>query len=295
MKPNVLFPVITAILGFGAGWVLKPATAPEPVVRKSPPARPAVPPPTEVAAEPAPPPVKRTQPAVRPAGAADDETLKNQLKSRDEAKLARLVEALNLNDEQKAVFLNAMNMAEGILNPEATLDPSKMLETALNAASGIEKAISGTLTPEQAAAFAALRKRSEENTIESTTQNRMGELAKLSDLSPEQREKLAGIIRENVRTSHEGRPAGLDLVLDTSVLPLGNTFIANSAVDNMIFSQGSALDPATQRSYIDLQRKNLDSQFEDYKDVLTPAQQERLRIDIEERKQALDRVGELLR
>lgn len=294
-KPVFILPLVTALIGFSAGWLLKPAPSAAPVLTQIQPPRPApAPTPEKLSDIPAesspsrPPQPREVRPEVTPP---PDESVK----SRDDAKLARLAEALNLNDEQKNALLQAMTAAEGVLNPETTLDPSKMLETAVAAGTGIEKALAAILTPEQAAAFEDLRRRANDNSIENIAQSRLSSVAKLTDLSPEQREQILATLRSDVRTSHEARPAGIDLVLDTSVLPTGSTFVAESSVDFLLHSDPSGDPNQIHASFREKQRASLDAQLDLYKSILTPAQYARMKLEVDERKAALDRITELTR
>lgn len=292
MKPSVILPVVTAAAGFAAGWLLKPSPDLPPAAEVKPARREALRP-APTAAEP-------TSEMTRPGSAASPPAANRQqddsgnvaIQSLDDAKMARLTEALNLNPEQQQAILKAMTTSEAALNPEEKLDPLKMLDIAVGAGIALEKELASILSPEQAAAFTSLRKRSQDNSIETSTQDRVATVSKLTDLSPEQREMALQRERETVRKNFESRPRGLDLVLDTSILPTGPRFIAESSVESLRLLGGS--DPEKQaENFRDLQRQNLDARAELYKDILTPAQQARLQLDIQEKKRVIDRVAEL--
>jgi len=293
-KPTLILPIVTAIAGFAAGWLVKPAPDAASTVAAPKPARrePASPAPTrpEPLTEP------REAPARTPnlsANRKPEAEIQAQIKSVDDAKMARLTEALNLTSGQQAELLRVMTTAQATLNPEEKLDTLKMLDIAAGAGAAIEKSLASILSPEQVAALAALRERTRQNSIETNSQKQVSTFAKLIDLSPEQREKITDRIRDGVRQSYEARPQGLDLVLDTSPLPTGSTFVADSSIDSLRLLTGGPNANENIEAFRDVQRRNLDAQAEQYNDLLTPAQQAQLKLDIEERKRALDRVAEI--
>ncbi|RYD25316.1 MAG: hypothetical protein EOP87_24645 [Verrucomicrobiaceae bacterium] len=215
-----------------------------------------------------------------------------EIRSRDDAKLARLTEALNLNDDQKAEVLKAIAAARATLEPEGGIQADKLLDTATQAGAELEKAILATLTPEQAAAFAALRKRVQDSGVETASQEQASQFSKLTDLSPEQREMILDRIRGDVRKDYDGRPQGLDLLLDTSPLPTGSAFLTGTSLASMPYMGGGPDAEEKIAAFRDLQRQNLDAQVDKYKDILTPAQLSRLQLDIEEKKRVLDLISE---
>lgn len=295
MKTQLIFPIATAFLGFAAGWLLKPGASPAPAIVSQPPPRPERQAPAAPEAEP-PPVTGRSTPSDRQSRTfeAPKPTL-DGIQSRDDAKFARLVEALSLNEDQQKILSDAVKQAEATLNPETRLDPELVLEAALEAASTVEKALAASLTPEQAAAFQALRERAKQNTIENNSQRQISDLSKITDLSPEQRDQMLGAVRDELAARYQSRPAGLDLMMESSVLPLGGTFVSESGVERMLFNKAQPEGTDRDVAFTELQKKNLDAEFERYKPFLTPAQAARLQVDIEERKKAVDAVRELLR
>lgn len=297
MKPSVVLPIITAIAGFGAGWLLKPAPgssgeastpAPQRPTRETPAPSQIEPPPPEATAEhPAP------KTPLRPA--PDRQQVDDDIHSQDDAKLARLMEALSLNDAQKEEVLKAVAAAKATLEPEGGIDSAKLLEIAGKAGADLEKAILAMLTPEQVTAFTALRERSLENSVETNAQDQISKLAKLTDLSPEQRQIMLDRARDEVRTEYAERSPGLDLLLDTSPLPTGSAFITGSSLTAMTYLSADADPSKAMEDFRNEQRRNLDAQVEKYKDILTPAQLSRLQLDIDEKKRVLDLLDERLK
>jgi len=294
MKPSVILPIVTALAGFGVGWLVKPAP-PAADAARSPSARipeRKVPDSAPTIIEPSRESTERPA-AVRPqAELRSAEGAIQNIASQDDAKLARLTEALNLNDDQKAEVLKAIEAARASMEPEDGLDAGKLLDTAVKAGVDLEKAILATLTPEQAAAFTALRKRLQDNSVETVSQEKASKFVMLTDLSPEQRDMILDRIRGDVRKEHDERPQGLDLLLDTSPLPTGSAYIASSSLASMPFMTGGADANEKINAFRESQRQNLDAQVDRYKDILTPAQLSRLQLDIEEKKRILDLISE---
>lgn len=294
MKPSVVLPIVTAIAGFGVGWLVKPAPEPSGVALspagKPPVRKPAGPDPTPI--EPAREPAERPSPQTPLMARESPQQAAQNILSRDDAKLARLIEALNLNEDQKAEVLKAITAARTTLEPEGGIEAEKLLDTAAQAGADLEKAILATLTPEQAAAFAALRKRVQDSSVETASQEQASKFSKLTDLSPEQREAILDRIRGDVRKEHDERPQGLDLLLDTSPLPTGSAYLTGTSIASMPYMTGGADANEKLEAFRDLQRRNLDAQADKYKDILTPAQLSRLQLDIEEKKRVLDFISE---
>lgn len=295
MKPLVILPIITAIAGFGIGWLVKPAqeapasTATKRPVRETPRPAPTEPEPTEEQAQDTRKPRTDLATPSTTQAVADD----SSIKSLDDAKMARLIEALNLNEDQQAAVKTAMEAARATLEPGEAVDPTKLMEIAALAGADLEKAMHAMLTPEQVSAFTALRKRSQDNSIEKNTQDRVSNLASLMDLSTEQRSIILDRIREGVRKEYAERPPGLDLVLDTSPIPTGSAFLADSSVASMPYLAGGPDANENLEKLQSIQRTNLDAQIEQFKDILTPAQLSRLQLDIENKKRILDKISEL--
>lgn len=299
MKPYV--PVLTAVIGIAIGWLAKPASqTPAPAApEKAAPKR-------EVSALP-----KRPTPAEevtftdRPETRPAPPSLRNlrpsvaaSTQSKDEAKMLRLAEALNLTKEQQDAILKMIAAAQAAIAPAngAPVELSANLTNAATLGGNIEKSLDGILSPEQAKAFQELRKRSDQNQIEATAQKQLSSYTEQMDLTPEQREKALERLRDSEAEKLASRPAGLSLALDTSVLPMGAAAMNSHSVELMTrLSDSTGQDPVeAQRIHMENQRIDLDNQLELYKDILSPAQQAQLKLVIEERKSFLDRANELL-
>jgi hypothetical protein len=219
--------------------------------------------------------------------------------ARDDAKMMRLSEALNLTKEQQEAILKMIAAAQAaIVLPEGTPpDSAQILTNAATLGGNIEKSLDAILTPEQAVAFQQLRKRAEQNKIEAAAQKQLSSFTDQMDLTPEQREKALERLRDSAGSKLSSRPDALSLALDTSILPLGPGALNSRSVELM---QQTSQTPGNdtveaQKAHMENQKLELDHQLELYKDILTSAQQAQLKLVIDERKSTLDRVNELLR
>lgn len=300
MKPYL--PILTAIIGIAIGWLVKPdAQNPAPVVKEQTRPKREAPAPNPEPLSPPPAAPIADRPSTRPSNPISRATMEvsgANAQSRNEAKMMRLAEALNLNKDQEAAILKMIEAAEneGSAATNAATTPQETLAAAAAIGGNIEKSLDAILTPEQAKAFKELQKRAEQNRLEAAAQKQLATYAPEMDLTPEQRAKALERIRESLEDKQSSRSAGLSLMLDNSVLPVGLGSISSRSIDSL---EQLAKNPddgtsGNQRTHIENQRADLDHQFELYKDILTPAQQAQLKLVIDERKSTLDRVNELL-
>jgi hypothetical protein len=306
MKPTFIFPIVTAVLGFSAAWLLKPApeipspnTVEKSEIRKKPaatPAESATEPETEVVQDlrtPSP-----LAPSKLPGFLPTDEERAKVTQSKDAAKMSRLTEALGLSQEQQEKLSKAFAEAIAPLAPAGgSFTPAEQYAATLAAAENLQKALNALLTPDQLKEFAALRKRSEENAIEINAQSSLANVAGQIDLSPEQRTQALERLRDSAVTQLAGRPAALSLALDNSVLPVGGSAVSEKSIETLTQLVNASENGAgeTRNSFTENHLKRLDEQLILYKGILTPAQEAQLKADIEERKATVGRVGELIR
>ncbi len=302
-KPNLLHLAITGAAAFAAGWFLKPAPSPAPEHSPSAPAetRKTGPASTRMVIEESHDPL--LEPALpEPKGQAGGPIRMEQgdeaTASRDNAKLLRLTEALGLSKEQQESLVQAIAgaLAAAGMSEGSPVDPFKILERAAAAGSGIEKAMDSILTPEQAAEFRKLRERSLANQIEAAAQKEFSVFTGQIDLTEEQRQKALTLVKSSVEERYAARPPGLDLALESSVVPIGPTGINPDSMDSLQYVMDSKGDPAAaQAAMLQRQRAELDRQVTQYEAILTPAQMEQFRASIDERKRAIDRLSRLPR
>lgn len=298
MKPQLLYTAAAVIIGFSIAWFLKPSPAPEvkkAVVAEKP--KKTTPTPStdspddmETPRQSTPLPLPST--SRKAAAGQGDETVR----SRDEARMIRLAEALGLSEEQQTALGKMIEAAQASSGdaPGTPASAFSSFENAVTLGGNIEKSLDSIFTPEQAEAFQKLRERNRANQVETTAQKEVSDLTGRIDLTPEQRQKALELVRGKVSERYASWPSGLELTLDTSVLPTGPAAISSSSADSMQFFAESEKDPAAaQTARIEKQRRALDDQLTLYGAILSPGQMALFRTEIDERKKALDRLSEI--
>lgn len=297
MKPNFILPVVTAVLGFSAAWLLKPAPEPpaaKPVVKSAEPKRPSRP--SEAFAE------NGINPRSEPAAEARRPTIASTpadeiktLENRDAGKMLRLAEALGLSPEQQNRLRQLVDEALKPLAPAGgSFSPAEQYAAAIAAGENLKNSLNAFLTPEQATAFQDLLKRAAGNKIESESQQQLAAFGGQIDLSPEQRAKALERIRTAVAEEASNQPPALSLVLDDSVLPTGPAAPSARGLDAL--ERLAKPDAAeAHSSHLQTQMERLDKQLALYQDILSPAQLAQLKATIEERKANLGRVAGFIR
>ena len=233
MKPSTLIATAAALAGFATGWLLKPAgepgasetAAPEqaagtravgagksrerdesPLVFKS------------RGGE------AKADPELATAQVAFERGFGNATERAENGRLSRLSEALGLSPEQKATMKVLLaNRSDGsrLLNG-AGVSPSEMMAQAAQAEQTFEKQLEKLLDPEQSAAFAALRQREKENTVEAKAQRDLADLIGQIDLSGNQRELALEALRGGSEEALAKLPAGWSLI-NEAASKLGGT------------------------------------------------------------------------
>jgi hypothetical protein len=274
MKSPILF-LAAVVLGFVGGWLAKPAPQSPPAPPPASPAKPVAAPASPAPAEPTPapppaapgrPPVERVQQPPLPPAAG--------VANQDEAKLARLAELLGLDKEGEDALKLALGDARAAYTAESgkALTARESLDHIVKVAGQLERAIDALLeTPEQKAAFAALRQRERDNRIETKAQREMGVLTGITDILPEQREAILAHLRERAAADAAKLPPELALAVESPALPLGPMGLTEDALLAMLRAADD--DPALAKADVfTLQARRLDEQLAFLKTVLTPAQ-----------------------
>ncbi len=280
MKRSLVLPLLTATIGFGLGGLLRPVAAPvsppsslaatpvRPTPAKPSPAATA---PSEVPAQTAPGP--HLEPPTPVAGRSDATH-----GTRNAAKMLRLIEALGLSETQQADLVQLIADSQKAATPDPPA-PAAGATTVLGqfAARGaaLEQGLSSLLTPEQSAAFEALRKRERDNRSETTAQRELANLSEVTDLSAEQRAKVLGHLRQASADELAAMPPAFALVVDSSVLPVGGPTPSTQSIQTLLQLTAGQVpeDPAAlQTKLIASQRRELDARLNLLKDILTPAQ-----------------------
>lgn len=270
MKSSYILPVFTAIAGFAVAWVAKPAAPPAPVAGK-----------TEESASGKSP--ARSGPATRPQQddgkkpkevKASDFPLADQAelgpKTRDEARMLRLTEALGLTIDQQGSIISLIEDIQS--KADGKVPVIQDLTTRGNA---IEEALAKILSPEQLAKFQELRVRERENRAEARALRMLGGAIEDIDLSPEQREQVLERLRQKAKADMQTIPASATLLLDKSMLPTNNKELS---VDGVLLlaqmgEEVTSLDAGeAHEKILTRQRQELEDVLECYDGVLTSGQ-----------------------
>lgn len=289
MKSQHLLPALAALIGFGTAWLVKPA----------PPA-----PPAADAAHPDASPASgsRTRPGFDRESSANrrpqevsaaDFPLAEQAdqgpKSRTEAKMNRLVEALGLTLEQQAKLIAAVEAARAKAG-----DDKPVIEDFANRGRELLEALKSILSPEQLAAFEEIRERERDNMIESRAQDRLAKVLKEIDLSPGQREELLARLKQFERTQIQEVPAAATLLLSTSILPTEQTDLTMDGVLALTRMGEAPAHPEDMRAaHLALQNRQqglLEDELRCFEGILTPGQMSQYHAMLNERKQIMEQV-----
>ena len=291
MKPQYLLPVIAAAIGFSVAWIAKPG--PPPLVDNSPAA----------AGKPEPKkPVRNESPHSRPSSMAEkrptevksgDFPLANLAdqgpKTRIEAKMLRLTEALGLSIDQQGEIIRVTEETKA-----AASDSVPVIVDLATRGKALEEALAKILTPEQLAKFEELRTRERENRIEARAQRSLTQIIEEIDLSPGQRDEVLARLRQAAKTQIQAIPAAATLLLNTSMLPIESKDLT---VDGVLVLNQLAEAPASpdhpmeaHQKVIQRQRQELEERLQCFDGVLTAGQMGQVHAAIAERRANLDQL-----
>jgi len=290
MKPQYLLPVIAAAIGFSVAWIAKPASPP---LAESPAA----------AGKPDPKkPARNESPHSRPSSMAEkrptevksgDFPLANLAdqgpKTRIEAKMLRLTEALGLSIDQQGEIIRATEETKA-----AASDSVPIIVDLATRGKALEDALAKILTPEQLAKFEELRIRERENRIEARAQRSLSQIIEEIDLSPGQRDEVLARLRQAAKTQIQSIPAAATLLLNTSMLPIESKDLS---VDGVLVLNQLAEPPASpdnpmeaHQKVIQRQRQELEERLQCFDGVLTAGQMGQVHAAIAERRANLDQL-----
>lgn len=290
MKSRLLLPALTAAIGFSVAWIVKPAStaqhtetanaAGKPVSGKNP--RPDSP-------RDRPRPGAGQRPAEPDSGAISlAEAAEQGPKTREEARMLRLTEALGLSIDQQGEILKAIEQATA-----ATGDPLSGIEDLAAKGRRIEEALAKVLTPAQLAAFAALRERERENRIEARAQRGLMRVIEEIDLSAAQRDETLARLRLAEKRRIQSIPAAATLLLDTSVLPVGPGGISvDGALSIARLTEPANLETPLQafQHMQQQQRENLEEKLQCFDGILSPGQMGQYHAILAEERALLERL-----
>ncbi len=283
MKRYIL-PAATALAGFAIAWAVKPA-------EQSAAAAPASGTPQARAAT-------QRGASVLPAGKRPKEVnagdfpladaLADAPKSREEAKMLRLSEALGLTVDQQGSIIRVVEDAQATLNGNVPV-----FEDLASRGQLVQQGLETTLSPEQLAKFQEIQERERDNLIEARAQRLLTGAISDIDLSPDQREAVLARLRQKARMDIQGIPAVAALLFDKSLLPVGDKELSVEGLlqlskmgEEVVFE-----DPmVAHQKVVDTQKRELEDILRCFDGILTPGQMGQFQATVNEERAALLRL-----
>ena len=290
MKPNVLVPVITALVGFSLAWIAKPGgSAVTPVTPKTEPAAQVKSPRTEMN------PRSSASAGKRPVEVkAGDFPLADQLengpKTREEAKLLRLSEALGLTFDQQSSVIQLIADSQANVNMDVPA-----LEDLVTRGKAVEEGLRKVLSPEQFAKFQEIQDRQRDNRTEVRAQKQLAEAIEIIDLSPEQREEVASRLRQKAKADFQAIPAAATLLFPKSILPSGDKELGEDGVLllNQMGEKITTENPNEIHQNLTIrQKQELEEILKCFDGILTPGQMGQYQASIAEKRETMKRINE---
>lgn len=291
MKSSFLLPTVTALVGFSIAWVAKPG---QPVSSSG--ASASAPTDSSRAARPAN--ASRTPDAKRSNSVnPKDFPLADQLaagpKTRSEARMMRLAEALGLSIDQQGSIVGLVETVQATANPDASV-----IEDLSTRGKAIEDGLKKLLTPEQFAKLQEMRDRERDNRYEMRAQSMLNTALADVDLSADQRDEVLDRLRQKAKADLQVIPASATMLLDNSMLPTGGKELSVDGVLvlNDLGQEINKADPIQNQEAIQTaKRVELERLLECFDGVLTPAQIAQYQAVISEQNSVIDRMRELAR
>ena len=282
MKSNYLLPAATALVGFSIAWLAKPAATPALT-------------PAEQAAAPR---VARAETGSRPSPTdgkrpkdvkASDFPLADQAeqgpKTRDEAKMLRLTEALGLSIDQQGEIIKLIESVQASASATAPA-----IEDLTTRGKAVEDGLAKLLTPVQLAKFQELRERERENRIELRSQQILTGAIDEIDLAPAQRLEVLDRLRQKAKADLQSIPSAATLLFDKSVLPTGGKELSADGI-LMLTKMGEKVsvgDPAVAyQAVLNQQRSELEELLKCFDGILTPGQMGQYQAALSETRELL--------
>ena len=303
MKPSTLIASAAALAGFATGWLLKPSgelvASGEAVPEQAAGTRSAG---AGKSRDRDQPPLvlkargggeAKADPELASAQVAFDRGFGSATERAENARLSRLSEALGLSPEQQATMKVLLaNRRDGFrqLNGGG-LSSSEMMAQAAQAEQTFEKQLEKLLDPEQSAAFAALRDREKENTIEARAQRDLADLIGQIDLSGDQRELALEALRGGSEEAVAKLPAGWSLI-NEAASKLGGTHAAVMEEMSEFMGDDSAMADSQEfhRRLSQSKRAAMERSLVRLSPILTPGQLAQYRSAMEARITLIEQV-----
>ena len=209
-------------------------------------------------------------------------------KTRDEARMLRLTEALGLTIDQQGSIISLIEDVQS--KADGNVSVIQDLTTRGNA---IEEALAKILSPEQLAKFEELRVRERENRAETRALRLLGGAIEDIDLSPEQREQVLERLRQKAKADMQTIPAAATLLLDKSMLPTNNKELS---VDGVLLLSRMGEEITTMdageahQKVLDRQRQDLEDILRCYDGILTSGQMGQYQAALLEQRDILNRL-----
>ena len=291
MKNQFLLPAVAAAIGFAVAWIAKPAPSSsdkEPAAVEQPAPRAPV----------------RTS-SNRPRAGSDNSKRPTEVsagdfplvelaeqgpKTRTEAKMLRLTEALDLSIDQQGDIIRIVEETKAMAT-----DQVPVIEDFLTRGRAVEEALAQTLDADQLAKFEELRERERDNRIEARAQRALNEVISEIDISPGQRDEVLARLRQAAKAEIQAIPAAATLLLNTSILPTGPDDLSVDGV--LILNELSTAPPSpddpmeAHRIVLRRQRQELEEKLRCFDGILTPGQMGQYHAALAERKAIMDQLA----
>lgn len=204
----------------------------------------------------------------------------------EQAKWKRLIEVLGLDATQAKALEAAITEAEPAPAEGEPLDAA--YETA---GKGLEAKILSLLNENQAKAFKELQERSLNNQLNSKSMHHyVQELGKL-DLDSAQKDKALEVLLNREKEQAAAIPASTRLLLDGSVLPVGDLHISDDAFILLRkLSENNGGGVAGIEEVAAIHRAEMARKMSQFEGILTPAQLERYQAGVMEFSENLDLI-----
>ena len=287
MKSSYLLPAVAAIVGFAAAWIAKP-TGPGPSVSA----------PTfqEEKAQA----TNRTRVDRQPTASgknpkevsAGDFPLGDQAelgpKSREEAKMMRLAEALGLSVGQQSEIIALIEEAQSM-----AIDEGPVIEEFSARGKIVEDGLGKILSAGQLAKFQEVRDRERENRHEVQAQKLLTQTMEEIDLSPEQRANVLERLRQKSKADLQSIPAAASLLFDKSLLPTGGKELSAEGILALV-QMGEPTDlNDPEEAYdrvVNRHREELEKILECFDGILNPAQMGQFQAGLAEQKELMKKL-----
>jgi len=292
MNAKTLIPVATALIGFAAGWSSHRSPEPAPDTTHNTPV-PTIPKTRSANGEPqfrehhgnSGLPVAAPGEEVALMTSSGDQApyvraFASAVARRDNARAARIAEALGLDDAQHQRLDEIITQHKSNDAGPPPRTPREMIEQMAKATASLDGEINQILTPEQRSAYEAMKSRQIQNQAESRAQRELAALSDQVDMNPEQREAALQALRNNSAARSQ---------LDANLLGVSQSTpnagqYADMMADAAAFSPDLDLtaDPlALHRLMAQLQGRQVEEKVARMAAILTPAQLAQYRAALE--------------